>query len=144
MSLGMTNTSAKSAKWIIYPVLVIIGTVIILLCNLIQHVTAPIKGEYYYSSFLSSNYTLLAKISFVIIGLLGGYYYNLNPWLSGLALFLIFPLTSIVEGAVYPGSHNLIPFEFGIHFFMALPTVAAVYVGRFVNSKVEKRKVQNV
>jgi len=144
MSLGIMDISSKTSKWIIYPILVIIGILIILLCSLMQHVSRPIKGEYYYSSFLRNNYTLLSNIFFFITGFFGRYYFKLNPWFSAICLFLIFPLTSIIEGGVYKGSHNLIPFEFVIHFLMALPTVLAVYIGRFVNSKVGKRKVQDV
>ena len=141
MSLGTTNNSAKISKWIIYPVIIIIGILIILLCSLIQHVPAPEDGEYYYSSFLTNNYTLLSNVFFFITGLLGGYYFKLNPWGLALCLFLIFPLTSLIEGAVYRGSHNLIPFELAYQFVMTLPTVAAAYIGRFANTKLEKRKV---
>lgn len=143
MSSRMIDTNAKISKWIIYPVLVIIGILIILLSSLIQHVPERMKGEYYYSSFLRNNYSLLSNIFLCIIGFLCGYYLKLNPWFTGICLFLIFPLTSIIEGVVYKGSHNLIPFEFVFHFLMTLPTVIAVYIGRFVNNKVEKRKVQD-
>ena len=102
---------------------------------------APEDGEYYYSSFLTNNYTLLSNVFFFITGLLGGYYFKLNPWGLALCLFLIFPLTSLIEGAVYRGSHNLIPFELAYQVVMALPTVAAAYIGRFANTKLEKRKV---
>ncbi|WP_157580687.1 hypothetical protein [Segetibacter koreensis] len=144
MSLRMIKTSAKTSKWIIYLILIIIGVIIILLCSIIQNVSVPVKGEYYYSSFLRNNYTLLSNVYFFITGFLLGYYYKLNPWYCGICLFLIFPLTSIIEGVVFKGSHNLIPFEFVFHFLMALPTVIAVYIGRFVNRKVAKRKVQDV
>lgn len=144
MSLRIINISVKTSKRIIYPILILIGVLIILLCSLIQHVPVPIKGEYYYSSFLRNNYTLLSNICFFITGFLGGYYYKLNPWYSGICLFLIFPSISIIEAVVYKGSHNLIPFEFVFHFLMALPTVIAVYLGGFVNRKIGNRQVQNV
>lgn len=144
MSLGKIYTSATTSNGIIYPILVITGILIIILCSLIQSVPEPTKGEYYYSFFLRNNYTLLSNIFFFVTGFFGGYYYKINPWIAGICLFLIFPLTSIIEGVVYKGSHNLIPFEFVFHFLMALPTILAVYIGRYINKRVEKRKVQDL
>jgi hypothetical protein len=101
------------------------------------------QGEYYYSTFFRNNYTLLAKALFFITGLLAGYFYRLNAWYSGICLNLIFPLTTIIEGTAYRGSHNLMPIEFAFHLWFALPSVIAVYIGRFIFMQVLKRKVSN-
>ena len=126
--------------WIKYLLLIITGTLIILLSTFIQQVPVSIKDDYYYSTLLRSNFTLPVKIIFFIVGLAAGYFYKLNPWLTGICLVLFFPLTAIIEAIVYPGSHNLIPFEFAYHFWLALPVVAAVYIGRFIFIQVKKRK----
>ncbi len=140
MSSGSLNQTANDKRWMMYPVLVIIGLMIILLCSLIQNVPPPGKGEYYYSSFLRKNFTLLSNVLFLVTGLVVGYLSKLNPWYSGICLFLVFPVTSIIEATVYKGSHNLIPFELIIYFLMAIPTVIAVYIGRFIRRKVESKK----
>jgi hypothetical protein len=122
-----------------YLLLIVVGLIIILCCSLFQH-SIPVAGEYHYSSLLRNNFSILAKIIFFIISFGIGYYWNLNPWLTGICLFLIFPLTSVVEGTVYKGSHNLIPFEFVIHFIYAIPSIITVFIGRFIYIRVEKRK----
>jgi hypothetical protein len=85
--------------------------------------------------YLMSNYGLLTTFLFFIAGIVIGYFWGLNPWLSGLFLIAIFPLTSVVEATVYKGSHNLIPFEFLMHFVFALPAIIGVYAGRFILSR---------
>jgi hypothetical protein len=107
---------------------------------MVQHAPAPQAGEYFYSSFFRNNFTLLAHILFFVTGLLVGYFYQPNPWLAGACLNLVFPLISMVEASVYPGSHNLIPVEFAFQLWFALPSVAAVYIGRFIFKQVTKRK----
>ncbi len=140
MKLLLNNSSTTFPKGLMYLFLVIVGILIILLCSMVQHVPAPTKGEYYYSTFFRNNYTLLAKALFFITGILVGYFYQLNPWYSGIGLNLIFPLTSILEGTVYKGSHNLIPIEFAFQLWFALPAVIAVYIGRFIYKQFLKRK----
>ncbi len=136
---GFNNTSriAKLSKYIL---LIVAGLVIIFCCSLFQHIT-PIEGEYHYSRFLQGNYlTIPAVTIFFIIGFGVGYFWKLNPWLAGFCLFFIFPLTSIIEATVYKGSHNLIPFEFIFFFLFAMPSIIAVYIGRFIFRQVVKRK----
>jgi hypothetical protein len=140
MKLQACNHRPVAAKGIIYFLLPITGLIVILLCSLIQHVAAPMKGEYYYSTFFRNNYTIIAKALFIIIGFIAGYFYKLDPWLAGICLIAIFPLTSIIEGVVYSGSHNLIPIEFAFHFWLALPSIIAAFIGRFIFRQVAKRK----
>jgi hypothetical protein len=116
MKAELYNHRHNAAKGLQYFSLVVIGLVIILLCSLMQHVPAPRRGEGYYTFFLMNNFTVLPKALFVIIGFVAGYVYRLTPWLVGICLIFIFPLTSIIEAIVYKGSHNLIPFEFASHF----------------------------
>jgi hypothetical protein len=149
MALWMVNTKIESMKIdniqkkpkiFQYLLLPVIGLLVILVCSIVQHGEAPSQGEYYYSSFLRNNYTLTAGIIFFIIGLAVGYYLNLNPWLSGLGLVLIFPVTSLAEAIMYKGSHNLIPFELAVHFLYALASIIAVFTGRFIYGLVTKGK----
>jgi hypothetical protein len=46
----------------------------------------------------------------------------------------------MVEGTIYKGSHNLIPFEFVMHLIMALPTILAGYVGKFAGKRMVKNE----
>ena len=127
-------------KWLYYTGLVILGTLILMACSLIQPTEAPKAGEYYYSSFFRNNYTILSNIFLVIVAFAIGYFTALNPLLAGLCLLLAFPITSIIEATVFRGSHNLIPFEFVMHIIMALPTILAAYIGRFAGNKWRKNE----
>lgn len=130
----------KTSKPVKYLLLIVVGLSIILCCSLFQHVT-PVEGEYHYSEFLRGNYPTIPSVTtFIIVGLGVGYFWKLNPWLVGFCLFFIFPLTSIIESTVYKGSHNLIPFEFVVFFLFALPSIGAVYIGKFLFKQVARRK----
>src|SRR6478736_6559449 len=123
----MSNTIMSILKYVF---LIFIGLLLILLCSMFQQVEPPEAGEYYYSSFLRNNYTILSASLFLLVGILVGYFFKLNPWLVGLSLILIFPLVSFYEATIYRGSHNLIPFELIVYFLWALPGIAGVYLGR--------------
>src|SRR5512133_3873959 len=110
MNSVTTSSTSKTVKRLLYPSLFIIGILILLFCSTIQPAAAPNKGEYHYSSFIIHNFTYLSNVIFIFTGFFAGYFFRLNPWLSGICLFLIFPLTAMIEGTVYRGSHNLIPF----------------------------------
>jgi hypothetical protein len=125
-----------------YLLLVFAGLLLILLCSTMQHVAPAPSGEYHYSMFLLKNYTVFTAVIFFIAGFLTGYYFRLNPWLSGFCIIFVLPFTSIYEGIVYPGSHNLIPFEFIIHFVYSLPTIIGVYLGRFLLKRITKTKAE--
>jgi hypothetical protein len=120
--------------------LIVSGAFILLLCSLLQEAQAPLKGEYYYSSFFRNNFILPVKALFCIAGFFAGFRYQLNPWLSGICLNAVFPMVSIIEGVAYKGSHNLIPVEFAYHLWLALPAVAAAYIGRSLQGRLAKRK----
>jgi hypothetical protein len=136
---GFSNIS-RIPKLLKYLLLLVAGLIIILCCSLFQDID-PVVGEYHYSRFLQGNYfTIPAVTIFFIIGLGVGYFWKLNPWLTGLCLFFIFPLTSIIEATVYKGSHNLIPFEFIFFFLFAMPSIVAVYIGSFIFKQAAKRK----
>lgn len=115
-----------------YILIVIIGLLVLVICSFIQGEPEPQTGEYYYSSFLRNNYTFLSALLFLLTGILIGYFFKLNPWFSGIALILIFPLVSFYEATVYRGSHNLIPFELIIHFLFALPGVVGAFIGKLI------------
>ena len=128
--LGLITQLAK------YLLLIIAGLLLILLSSRIQHVAPPQSGEYYYSGFLRNNYTVLTACIFLIVGLLMGYYFKLNPWLSGISLVLIFPITAFYEATVYRGSHNLIPFELVVYLLWSIPAIAGIYLGRFISHRI--------
>ncbi len=114
-----------------YILLIVVGVALIFVASMLQTVTAPKPGEYYYSDFLRNNYTLLAGCLFFGTGVLIGFFLKLNPWLAGIALVAALPLASFYEASVYKGSHNLIPFELIIYFLFSVPAVAGVYLGRY-------------
>ena len=135
----MKDLMQKIPLTIKYFSLMLIGLGIIVCCSLFQHI-ATVPGEYHYSHFLMKNYlTIPAATIFFIVSVAIGYYWRLNPWLSGLCLFFILPLTSVIEASVYRGSHNLIPFEFIGFFIFSLPSVIGVYIGRNYK-QIAKRK----
>lgn len=123
-----------------YAMLIVAGITLILFASMLQTVTAPAPGEYYYSDFLRNNYTLLAGVLFFIAGIFIGYYLQLNPWLAGLALIAALPLASFYEAAVYKGSHNLIPFELVIYFLFSVPAIAGVYAGNYFATRKKTAK----
>lgn len=125
-------------KLIQYIFLVFVGFLLILLVSIILETPAGPPGEYHYSKFLRNNYGITAGILFCIAGLAVGYLMELKPWLSGICLILIFPLTTMYEATVYRGSHNLLPFEFLIFAFYALPSLAGAYLGKWLSVRAEK------
>lgn len=133
----MLNVITHLSKYLL---LIFLGLLIILLSSEIQEVAPPQTGEYYYSSFLRNNYTILTAIIFLIFGLIIGYYFKLNPWLSGILLISIYPITTVYEATIYRGSHNLIPFELVIYILWSIPSIAGIYLGRFIWHKIALSK----
>ena len=125
----MQNTKNILVKYVLF---VISGLLILVLCSILQNEPAPQQGEYYYSSFLRHNYTVLSGCLFFAFGIVIGYFFRLNTWLSGISLILVFRIVSFYEATVYRGSHNLIPFELIMHLLFALPAIAGVYIGKFI------------
>lgn len=126
----------------LYVLLPLIGVSILAVVFMLTKHPHPDKGEYFYSRSLSESLTLPAKAAFIIVAFLVTYYLRLHPLLVGVLLFLAFPLTSVVEGVMYKGSHNLLPFEFIMHFIFAIPAIVAAYIGRFLSERSIKRKQQ--
>lgn len=115
-----------------YGLLIILGVLIVLLASQMQHTAQPQVGEYYYSSFLRHNFTILTACLYTITGLMVGYFSKWNAWISGLSLVAIFPLVSFYEATVYHGSHNLIPLELVVFLSFAFPAIAGIYLGRYI------------
>ena len=118
-----------------YFILGLVGLIILFINSKIKHVELPAPGEYYYSNFLRSNYSYFSGSLFFLTGFLVGYYYKLNPWISGISLISVYPITALIESTIYRGSHNLIPFELIVHFLFSLPGVMGVYLSRFFTKK---------
>ena len=129
----------KLPKSVLYGLHALAGLVILLVCSLFQQKIAP-EGEYHVSEFLKNSLIIPAWILFFVTGFLSGYFLRLNPWLSGILLFLVFPLVACYEATVYKGSHNLIPFELIIYFVYSLPSILAVYLGKYIYSRRNKGK----
>lgn len=126
-----------------YLLLIITGFLVIIISSLFQH-TTTVTGEYHYSKFLQENYpTIPLVVIFIMIGFSVGYFWRLNPWATGFCLFFIFPLTTLIEGTVYRGSHNLLPFELAYFFVYALPSIVAAYLGKFIFRQVKYQKEKN-
>jgi hypothetical protein len=120
-------------KFLKFLSLALSGALIIIICSLLQDLPTPAHGEYFLTEFLSRNYTTyLTPFVFCLGGVAAGYFIRINPWLTGLFMISVFPLTSIYEASVYRGSHNLIPFEFILHFVFSLPAVAGAYAGKYL------------
>jgi hypothetical protein len=98
----------------------------------------PKPGDDYYLSSLLGRYSVLTAILFFIAGLAIGYYWKLNPWLTGMFLISIFPLIVIIELNIYKESHNLLGIEFAAHFIYALPAVVGVYIGKFFFNRMRR------
>lgn len=122
-----------------YASLVITGLAILMLCSVVRHTDLAPSGEYRFSAFLRDSYGIVGGCLVFLAGLAAGYLLRLNPWLTGLSLVLIFPLTSLYEATVYRGSHNLIPFELAVHFLFALPGISGAYLGRLLWKRLSKR-----
>ncbi len=132
--------SKKSTALLSYVLLIPVGLISIFLASTIQQAAPAQPGEYFYSAFLRNNYTLLSASLLFAASALISYYLKLNPWLTGICMILIFPLVSIYEASIYRGSHNLIPFEFVIHFLFSLPAVAGAYLGRYISYRASQPK----
>ena len=125
--------------WLKYILTLFIGIIIIFSSNIFLHKTSEI-GEYHYSELIAEVYrTNFVKLLFFIAGLGIGFFWRMNSLFAGLLLYGIFPLTSVIEGAVYTGSHNLLPFEFIGFFIIALQGILAVFIGKYLYNKFHKK-----
>lgn len=123
---------AKPISNSFYFLLFVAGGLILVMNSIIERNGIPLPGEYQFSNFLRSNYSYISGSLFFLIGIIAGYYFKSNPWITGISLISIFPIIAIYEGIIYRGSHNLIPFEFVLHFLFSLPAVFGTYCGRFL------------
>ena len=121
--------------------LILLGALIMFILQYFQNTPAPPSGEYYYSKLLRLNFTCIAILLYTITGFTIGYYFQLNCFIVGISLIGIFPITSIIESTIYPGSHNLIPFEFAVFFVYGLPAIIAAFAGKWLFEKSYKRKL---
>lgn len=126
---------AKQTSIYFYILLFIAGGLILVMNSIIQRTNIPLPGEYQFSNFLRSNYSYISGSLFFLIGIFSGYYFKSNPWITGISLISIFPIIAMYEATIYRGSHNLIPFEFLVHFLFSLPAVLGTYLGRFLNRR---------
>ena len=69
--------------------LMIAGCLLMLLSGTLHPATPAQPGEYYYTGWLSSNYTVLTACLLLIAGWLIGYYLQWRPWPAGISLLLV-------------------------------------------------------
>lgn len=127
-------------RFLIYFLLVLAGVVLFAVVSMLQKVTVPGYGAYYYSDFLRNNYTLTTGILFFVAGSVIGFFLRLNPWLASIALVAALPFVSFYEAWVYKNSHHLILLELVIYFFFSVPAIAGVYLGRYIARRRYKTK----
>jgi hypothetical protein len=111
---------------------VFVGIALILLAIQLNGFTLPEEGEYYYSKIVRNNYTKTMMIVYLVAGVVLGYVLQLKPWLTGILLVSYFFLITAYEATVYRGSHSLLPFEFAMYLFFAIPPVGGAYIGYLI------------
>jgi hypothetical protein len=120
--------------------IILLGVFIMAALIFLQGKPVPAPGEYHYSYMLRGNFTWIAILIHVIAGFALGYRFQFNPFRVGICLIGIFPLTAVIEATYYKGSHNLIPFEFLMHFLYALPAVGAAFAGTGLFKRLKAQK----
>jgi hypothetical protein len=144
----MDNSNNQIVRNSLHPALhyllqIICGLAAIYFLHLWQHFELPAKGEYFYSGIFRNNYTWTAVGVFSVLGFLCGYFLKTNPLLTGLSLLLFFPATALIEGVVYRGSHNLLPFELAMHMVYMAPVIVSAFAGRLLDKYRKKAKAEN-
>src|SRR4051812_10780460 len=119
--MSLPATSGRKSNRTPYLLCIAAGILVILLTNALFAPAKTVAGEYHYSTILRSNYGVFANVLFGAAGFFAGYLFGKNPWLIGICLWLVYPITALIEATVYRGSHNLIPFELAMFFLMSLP-----------------------
>jgi len=97
---------------------------------LFQHIAIP-KEQQDFLHYLN-NFTRAVGVVFFLAGIVPGYFSRLDPLIAAACLFAAFRVASIIDIFINPGGHNLWPFEFAMYLGYALPTILALYLGRFV------------
>jgi hypothetical protein len=113
----------------------IISLLVLVVAFYIENKPNPPKDEYYWSHLVKDCLTQYVRIIFALIGFLACYFLKLNPWITAICVFAVFPIITLIEGIIYKGSHNLIPFELVVFVFLSLPTVVAGYLGKWLMNK---------
>ena len=116
------------------------GLILIYIISLFQNIDPPAKGEYFYSQFFRSHYTWIAMLLFMGVAFIAAYVFTINPWLTGFSLLIFFPVTAILESAIYRGSHNLIPFEFMMHLVFMAPVALSALAGQQLKRYIIRKK----
>jgi hypothetical protein len=98
--------------------------------GLIVDVQSARPGEYFLSDVARSRLGPVSVTTAIVLAVLGGYFFQVAPFLAGLAMIAVFPLAAVYEATRFEGSHNLIPFELLSYVLLSLPVAYAAWVGR--------------
>ncbi|MBI5574446.1 MAG: hypothetical protein HY919_07845 [Elusimicrobia bacterium] len=55
--------------------------------------------------------------------------------IAGLSTMSFFPIFTIIEGSIFPGTHNLLPFELLFYLIATLPGMIGAVLGNFLYKK---------
>lgn len=137
------NYKKNMNKIYIYLILVVISITILYVSSQIQNIRKSTLNEYYYTKSLRSSYTIFVASLFFIISFISGFLYKVNPWIVGISMNSIFLLATFYEMTVFKGSHNLLPAELVIYFFISLPSILGSYLGLYIN-RINPKRSNNI
>ncbi|MNF89453.1 hypothetical protein D3C85_723060 [compost metagenome] len=124
-----------------YILLGFLGVIIIGVCSLFHFKFNNLFGFYRPNEetafFFFYNYSNEITYIFLIIGLLLGYFSKLSCWLLGFSLYLIFPLSVVTYLFLGKVLDDGLFIEWPI---LILPTIFAVFIGRFISLLIDKIK----
>ncbi len=128
----------RNSRFLPYLLALVGGLAIMGFAILVLRQPKPSPGEYYWATLFRNHYGILTVALQIAAGFVLGRRFRPNPILIGLCLTAIFPITSIVEAAVYRGSHNMIPIELLVYFLWALPAMVASFLGGWLARQANK------
>ena len=135
------NKPSKKQAFLQFSISMVTGAVLLFLLSFVQQGPPPHQGAYYVSSFFRNELSWLAMVLFAGFGFAASFFMQWNPWLTGIGLIGVLPLSAIIEGTIYRGTHNLLPFELMYYGFFAIPGLAAALAGRYFAGRRQKQPI---
>src|SRR5688500_17114509 len=123
-----------------YLMLALIGAALFYLIMLANGTLTIPEHKLYFSLAFKSSYGYISASVLFLTGVAVGYFSRLSPWLTGLSLTLIFPVTAVYEYVKYPESRSLkyqnpdvgIFMDLLMYFFFSFPAIMGVFIGRLI------------